>query len=415
MKHRLTVRFLGAALLVLMIPALAAATGAEEILRWNELATRLAAKAKTDPLTESRWFAMMHVAIHDAVNAVEPRYQPWRAGLPRAAGASPEAAAAAAAHAVLIAWMPNERAAFDAALDEAAGAVADEAARTRGQATGRAAAAAVLAARRNDGAERQVAPAPGTRPGAYRPTPPDLTPAFMAQWGQIKPFALRAPSQFRPAPPPAVGSEVARRDLDEVRRVGAKDGTTRSAEQGEIARYWYENSTQGWNRIAREVAKVRALDLWDNARLFALANLAMADGFIGGFEAKYHYNYWRPATAIRENGDREWLSDLWTPPVPDHPSTHTVLGAAAATAIKRAIGTDFVTFSMTSGGEYPNITRKFWCLSQAAFENGCSRILAGLHFPSAVSAGYRQGEQIGEWVADHALQPLDGPVAEASR
>lgn len=397
--------------LLLSAPTLARA---DAVLRWNELATAKAAAATTDPLTESRWFAILHVAMHDAVNAVEPRYEPWRAGLPAAIGASAEAAAAAAAHAVLVELMPKERATWDQTLADALEGVADEPARKRGAEAGRAAAKAVLAARSNDGASKIVQRAGGTKAGEYRPTPPDQTPAFMAQWGEIQPFVLRAPNQFRPAPPPAPGSETARRELEEVRRIGVKDGKVRSAEQGEIARYWYENSTQGWNRVARAIAKSRGLDLWQNARLFALANLAMADGFIAGFEAKYHYHWWRPVTAIREAGDREWLSDLWTPPVPDHPSTHTVLGAAAATAIARAIDTDFVHFTMTSGGEYPGITREFWCLSQAAWENGCSRILAGIHFPTAVRAGFLQGEQIGHWVADHALRARPARVATAS-
>jgi len=158
------------------------------------------------------------------------------------------------------------------------------------------------------------------------------------------------------------------------------------------------------------VANARNLDEWQSARLFALLNLAMADGYIGGFEAKYHYNYWRPATAIRENGgssgDAAWLPDLDTPPVPDYPSTHTVLGAAAAAVLARYFGTDMVSFSTTSGAPYAGITRKFWSFSEAAQENGASRILAGIHFTTAVRAGYVQGDLIGAWTYDHALKPV---------
>jgi membrane-associated phospholipid phosphatase len=141
----------------------------------------------------------------------------------------------------------------------------------------------------------------------------------------------------------------------------------------------------------------------------------MADGFIGGFESKYYYNYWRPVTAIRERGDSEWLSYLWTPPVPDYPSTHTVLGAAAATVMARFFNTDLVSFSMTSGAPYPGITRKFWSFSEAARENGASRILAGIHFRTAVNEGYMQGERIGTWAFEHALRPANPqPVLTAS-
>jgi hypothetical protein len=193
--------------------------------------------------------------------------------------------------------------------------------------------------------------------------------------------------------------------MGELERMGGQARSDRTDEQSEIARYWYENSTQGWNRIAREVARARGLDAWQSARLLALVNIAMADGFIAGFEAKYHYNYWRPATALRENGSPEWLSYLGTPPVPDHPSTHTVLGAAAAAVLARFFGTDCVSFSMTSGAPYGGITRQFWSFSEAARENGASRILAGLHFASAVEAGYRQGDEVGAWAFDHVLRP----------
>jgi hypothetical protein len=217
---------------------------------------------------------------------------------------------------------------------------------------------------------------------------------------------LASASQFRPAPPLDPKSARARTEIDEVRVIGGEKSSARTAEQSEISRYWYESSPQGWNRIARGVAVDHGLDEWDSARLLALVNFAMADGFIGGFEAKYHYKYWRPATAIRANGDAGWLPDLWTPPVPDYPSTHTVLGAAAAAVLARYFGTDFVSFSMTSGTPYAGITRKFWSFSEAARENGASRILAGIHFTAAVNAGYEQGDRIGAWTYEHALRPL---------
>ncbi len=186
---------------------------------------------------------------------------------------------------------------------------------------------------------------------------------------------------------------------------------------------WYEHSTQGWNRIAREVAEARGLDLWDSARLFALVNVAMADGFIGGFEAKYYYDFWRPVTAIREAAndgnaataaDPNWLSELSTPPVPDYPSTHTVLGAAAAAVLARVLETDFIEFSMTSGAPYAGTTRRFWSFSEAARENGASRVLAGIHFQSAVGAGYLQGEAVGAWTVGAILRPVRSRLEETA-
>ena len=388
--------------LLLVAPQLRAG----EVARWNRLATDAAAAEQTDPLNESRVFAIVHAAMHDALNAIERRYEPYREGVASAPGALPEAAVAAAAHAALIELMPARKADFDMQFAETLAQISDKRAAAAGMRVGRQAAARLLALRRDDGASRPVAHPAGTKSGEYRPTPPDFTPALFAQWGRVQPFVLTSSSQFRPTAPLAPTSARARAEIDEVRAIGGKTSALRSAEQSEISRYWYESSPQGWNRIAREVDAARGLDEWQSARLFALVNLAMADGFIGGFEAKYHFNYWRPATAIRESGNSSWLSDLDTPPVPDYPSTHTVLGAAAAAVLARFFDTDMVSFSMTSGAPYAGITRRFWSFSEAAQENGASRILAGIHFQTAVRAGYVQGDLIGGWTYDRALRPV---------
>jgi PAP2 superfamily protein len=387
-----------------------------EVVHWNRVMTDATAASTTsgDPVTESRIFAIVHVAMHDAVNSIEPRFERYRATMPIANGASTDAAIASAAHDALSELVPSGRSAFDAALRETLDAIPAGAAKIDGIEVGRRAAAAILAARQEDGSTTKIARKPGTKPGEYRPTPPDFTPAWMAQWGDVLPFVLQSSSQFRPAAPPAPGSPEALRDINEIRSIGAAEGSTRTDEQSEIARFWYENSTQGWNRIAREVSASRHLDVADDARLFALLNLAMADGFISGFEAKYHYAYWRPATAIRESGQSSWINYLPTPPVPDHPSTHTVLGAAAATVLSRFFETDCVAFSTTSGAPYPGITRHYWSFSEAARENGASRMLAGIHFRSAVNAGYRLGEDVGTWTFEHALRPSAAPVSAGS-
>ena len=387
----------------------AAPAGAQtgEVIRWNRIATETMAATQTDPLTESRVLAILHLAIHDALNTVESRYRTYgttRRGTP--AGTSTEAAIASAAHTTLTALLPAGRTTFDAQLGVTLQAVANATAREAGTTTGREIAAAILTMRGTDGAGRTVSHQAGTRPGAYRPTPPDFTPAFFPHWGTITPFALKDAAQFRPAPPPALDSPEARSDTAVVQRIGGSTSTTRTAEQTEIAKFWYENSPQGWNRIARELAETRELDAWSAARLLALVNVAMADGFIGGFEAKYHYNYWRPATAIRETTDATWLSSLPTPPVPDYPSTHTVLGAAAAAVLARFFETDYVSFRMTSGAPYAGITRTFWSFSEAAQENGASRVLAGIHFPTAVRAGYEQGDRIGAYTFETLLTPV---------
>ncbi len=400
-----TIAILGAALLAITVASRAAA---DEVMRWNKIATDASAVANTNPLTESCVFAILHVAIHDAVNAVESRYEPYQPRTsPAPVAASVEAAIAGAAHDTLVALLPESKVSFDAALEETLRTVADDSRKTAGLEVGRAAAAAILAARENDGQKRTVEYTPGTKPGEYRPTAPDFKPAALAHWGSVTPFVLKSSAQFRCPEPPPMNSSRDLADIEEVRAIGGSKSVMRTAEQSEIGRYWYESSPQGWNRIAREVSAARQFDVWENARLFALVNLAMADGYIAGFEDKYYYNYWRPVTAIRERGDSEWLSYLPTPPVPEYPSNHTIEGAAAATVMARFFNTDFISFSMTSGAPYPGITRKFWSFSEAARENGASRILCGIHFATAVNAGYIQGERIGEWVYEHALQPAN--------
>ena len=407
-------RLLGTLAAALLAIIIASRASADEVTRWNQIATDASTVANTDALTESRIYAILHVAIHDAVNAAETRYEPYLPRTSPATGASVEAAIAGAAHDTLVALLPDSKVSCDAAMEETLRTLSDDSRKTAGLQLGRAAAVAILKARENDGASRTVQYTPGTKPGEYRPTPPDFKPAFLAHWGTVKPFVLTSSAQFRCSEPPAVNSSLALADIEEVKTIGGSKSVTRTAEQSEIARFWYESSPRGWNRIAREVAAARQFDVWENARLFALVNLAMADGYIAGFESKYYYNYWRPVTAIRERDDSEWLSYLWTPPVPDYPSTHTVEGAAVATVMARFFNTDLVSFSMTSGAPYPGITRKFWSFSEAARENGASRVLCGIHFSTAVNAGYIQGARIGEWAFEHALRPANPRAITAS-
>ena len=409
------VRPLGTLAAALLVMTGASRASADEVTRWNQAATDASTVADTNSLTESCVFSILHVAIHDAVNAVESRYEPYLPGTSPAPGASVDAAIASAAHATLIALLPKSKVSFDAALEETLRTISDDTRKAAGVKLGRAVAAAILAARENDGENRTVQYTPGTKPGEYCPTPPDFAPAFNAHWGSVTPFVLKSSAQFRPAAPPPVNSLRALAEIEEVKAIGGSKSVTRTAEQSEIARYWYESSPRGWNRIAREVLAARHFDVWENARLFALVNLAMADGYIANFESKYHYNYWRPVTVIRQSGDSEWLSYLPTPPVPDYPSGHAVEGSAVATVMARFFNTDFISFSMTSGAPYPGITRKFWSFSEAARENAASRIINGIHFSTAVSAGYIQGERIGEWVFEHALRPTKpGPAIAAS-
>jgi hypothetical protein len=396
---------------------------------------KIVATGGQNPLVQTRSLAMVHVAMHDALNAVERRHAPYAFDGRAAAGASPQAAVAAAARDVLVGTLsvpgfgtPERQAAgvtaADAAYAAALAAIPDGSAKIDGIAAGQAAAAAILARRKTDGATAVVPYTPGSVPGAWQPTPnpvppdPDaggagLIPAFLPGWGQVTPFALETGAQFRPAGPPALTSEEYARDYNEVQSLGEKSGAARSEDQSAIARFWYENSSDSWNRIARAAAAPANLDAWETARLLALVNVAMADGYIAGFDGKYAYSFWRPVTAIRAGdtdgnettpGDPNWQSFLNTPPSPDYPSTHSVLGAAAAEVLTRFFGNDQITFTTTSGAPFPGITRSHASFSQAAQENADSRVYAGIHFRAACREGLKLGTSIGALTFEQLLK-----------
>ncbi len=324
---------------------------------------------------------------------------------------------AAAAHDVLAAQPPTQQSNLDAAYAASLASISDGAPKTNGIAIGQAAAAAILAFRSADGSTALMPYTTGTGPGAYQLTPPNFAPAVLPAWGNVTPFTLTSGAQFRPAPPKLFELTGARytKDYNEVKTIGELNSATRTAEQSEIARFWYEGSPTGWNRIARVVAAEQGLDPWQNARLFGLLNFAMADGFIAGFDTKYFYNFWRPITAIRAGAtddnsatvaDPEWAAFPVTPAAPDYTSTHSVLGAAAAEVLARYFGTDAISFTTTSGAPFPGMTRSFTSFSQAAQENADSRVYAGIHFRTACRHGLLQGAQVGRYAFKHALLPV---------
>jgi hypothetical protein len=265
----------------------------------------------------------------------------------------------------------------------------------------------------------------GTAPGEYRFTPP-FNFVFLPQWGTLPPFTLHNAAQFRPGAPYLTKSKRYTEDFNEVKSLGGDGITTpsaRTADQTEIALFWYESSPLGWNRIARTVSAAAGLTLWENARLFALLNLALADGYIATMDTKVHYNYWRPITAIRAaatdgnpdtDADPTWTPLLPTPPIPDYDSGHSVEGGAAAQVLKRFFDTDTVSFSTCSTTlpagsncyDPSPVTRSFTSFSQAADENGLSRILVGIHFRKAVTAGIEQGRKIGDHAVNVYLKPV---------
>jgi hypothetical protein len=418
--------------------------GTNAVLAWNANAGSAAIAAciapVDNPLNESRAYAMAQIAVHDALNAIHRRFAPYVYYGHAARNASPEAAVAAAAHDVLVSTLLAIPAPFPASCGQAGAAsveasytaalagVPDRPAKAAGVAVGRAAAAAVLAARASDGSSTPLVVADfpqGTAPGAWRFTP-DRPFAFAPGWGTVTPFAVRDAAQFLPGPPPALTGKRYARDFAEVKALGG-DGTTtpsaRTADQTQTALFWLESSPLMWNAIARTVATDRGLDLWQSARLFGLLNAALADGYITSFTTKYHYRFWRPVTAIREAGtdgnprtapDPTWTPLVTTPPIPDYESAHAVEGAAAAAVLRGVLGTDRVSFSACSltlpaGSTCTDpgtVRRSFSRLSQAAAENGDSRVLIGFHFRTAVERGIRLGTSVGDLAVDRLMRPV---------
>jgi hypothetical protein len=361
-----------------------------------------------------RAFTMMHLAQHDALNAIKPRYRQY-AYTGRDRRANPVAAVAQASHDVLLAVYPAQAATLDAALADYLATIPNGNAKTRGVALGQASADAILTLRADDGIDEWGEYTPGTEPGDYQYTPGNDF-AFKPALAQVPPFSLDSGDQFRSPPPPSLTSRGYARDYNEVKSVGRIDSTTRTADQTSYASYWYELSDASWNRLGRETAVDRDLGLWETARMMALLNMTMLDGYIAGWDSKLFYDLWRPITAIRAGdtdgndatiADPAWDSLLAAPPIMDYPSTHSVLGAGAATVLAATYGRDRGTFSFTSFSGLPGEeTRTFSSFSAAAFENADSRVRAGIHFRFACNAGLLMGARIAAHAIRNHLQPL---------
>lgn len=386
------------------------------ILVWNEISFEaMGGDAMEHSLLASRVYAMVHAAMHDAVNATEPVYQTFAYHEKDRAG-NTVAAAATAAHRVLRSLFANRASYLDSALNSYLNTIPVSAGKTKGIAVGEKAADALLALNYNhNGAQDPIGqPVFAKQPGDYKVVPP-FTFIFAPFWQDSKLWSLQSKSQFRCPPPPVLTSEIYATDFNEVKQVGSIHSTTRTSDQSSFAKYWYEDSQFGWNRIARNVAKQRKAGLFATARLFALLNFAVADAYTAGWDSKLYYNRWRPFTAVREantdgnaatNADPSWEPAEPTPPIQDYPSTHSALGNAAATVLAYTFG-DNTSFSMRSPTAPPDgTTRSFKYFSEAANENATSRVMAGIHFRFACLAGQELGNKIGKWTTDHYLKPI---------
>lgn len=372
--------------------------GSDPILYWNQRMVDLVAGS---PPAQTRVYAMVNIAMHDAVNAAvgRPNYS-YLTGV-AAGGGDTRAAASQAARNVLVALDPANASQYDAALAASLALVPDGAAKSAGIANGAAHAAAILARRASDGSTNSFTYVPGTDPGDWRPTPPANAPGALPHWGAVTPFLMTSGDQFRPGPPPALDSAEYAAAYNEVKAIGSLGSLTRTADQTASALFWDAANGAPWLRIGLLVGEDEALDTIGFARTYALLTTGLADALIAGFDAKYAYALWRPVTAIRLGdtdgndatlGDGNWQSLFAAPAHPSYLSTHSALSGAGAGILTALFG-DTQGFEFTIAGD----TRSFTGLQQAALDGANSRLWGGIHFRFDNEAGLATGGQIARW------------------
>lgn len=407
------------------------------------------------PTRASRAMAIVHIAIFEAVNAIDGHYKSY-VGLPRARGeVSLRAAISQAAHDTLAALFPSQAPSFQAELGDDLSAIPNNAAKTKGIDLGKRAAAAILTLRANDGSQHAeprvgIEFITGSDPGEWRQDPISMNPlALGADWETVKPFVLDSAAQFRTPAPPALNSPAYTAAFNEAKQLGG-DGivtpTARTPEQTEIGIFWAYDGTPSmcapprlYNQIAVQIAEQRNLNVVELARLLALVNVAMADAGIAIWESKYFYEYWRPITGIREaanDGNAATNADLtfsplgapasnlhgpnFTPPFPAYPSGHAGFGGALFQVLRKFFKTDKIAFTLVSdefngvtedadGNVRPLKPRSFTSLSQAEEENGQSRIYLGIHWSFDKTAGIAQGRRVADYILDNLFKPAHRP------
>jgi hypothetical protein len=387
-------------LAIALTSAFAGAAHADVIMDWNAKADAIAAEKQVLPAQQSRAMSMLHISMFEAVNAIELRYTPYKLTLSADRSTSKEAAAAAAAYDVLLAIYPDQKAVLDTALTASLSGIPETEGKSNGIVLGKKAAEGVIAFRASDGSNAQESYRPYTKPGVYVPT---IVPLF-STIGATTPWVMTSGSQFRPGPPPALDSETWTRDVNEIREIGARNSTVRTAEQTTIGRFWFLVGPRSYNPIVRQAAMAKNMDVVDCAHLFALTSIAGNDALVAVFDAKYQYNLWRPVTAIR-NADitqnpatpreESWLPLGDTPMHPEYPCAHCITSAAISTVLRNIVGEEFGEFSLTSPTA-PGVTRKWSRLQDYSDEVANARIYAGFHYRFSTEVGKDMGKKIGE-------------------
>jgi hypothetical protein len=396
---------------------------ADAVTDWNMIAIdTINASAALRP-TPSAFLdtAMVHLAIHDAVAAIDGRFRPYHVRIPGASG-SQAAAAAKAAHDVLVNRFPLQAASLDLTYDEylsAKGLRQDD----PGVAVGRQAAANIIAFRANDGSFPSSPPFNGgTANSMWRPTPPAFAPMSAPWMADVKPFALISPSQFLVGHPPSLTSDKYTQDYNDVKALGARFNSARTPEQTDFAYFWFSNYLVLWNQVLRNIAGAHVNNLGESARLFALANMAMADAVITAWKTKITYVFWRPSTAIQEGdndgnrhtvGDPNWQPLIDDPPYPDYTSGANNVTGAATRTLHLFFGRNRMTFQVTTTNPLAiQQTRTYHSFSDAARDVVIARVYEGIHFLFSDKLARSQGQSVAKWVFKHFLRPVDDRYGE---
>ena len=397
-------------LIVLVYLTCAAPMQADVVSDWNDIATQTAVPARPGP-SSMLDMAAVHAAMHDAIQAYQGRFEPYAVSIPNASG-SAIAAAAAAAHGVLVARFPAQAGTLNTLLNNylsSRGLLGNP-----GVGVGQVAAAAIVSLRTGDGSFPSNPPlfVGGTAPGQWRPTPPAFAPMVAPWLGSVVPFTLKDPAQLRASPPPPqLGSGEYAHDYNEVKALGSLGSTARTPEQTALAIFYSDNFVTMWERTLRSISGANISNIGDSARLFALANMSAADAIIGAWNNKTYWNYWRPITAIREGdndgnektvGDPAWVPMIVTPAYSDYTSGANSLTGAMTRTLELTFG-DRTTFSVFSA--IAGITKTYQRFSDMADDVVDVRIYQGIHFRSADEVGRRAGKRAADWAVSHFLRP----------
>ena len=363
------------------------------------------------------WYSFVQAAVYNAVVGITHRYElyKWDVRGPRAA--SPEAAAAAAAHRVLLYYFPASATRLNNAYAASLARIPNGVSKRQGIRYGERAAAHIISLRANDGRFASLTVAPAVQAGDWRPTPPAFAPMLVPWLSQVTPFTLNSPDQFRPGPPPAIASPTYTTEFNEVKAFGAKTGSSRDALQTQTALFFSDIAIGALQGSLRELVTRRGLNISDSARLFAAADLAGSDSGIAAWDAKFHYHWWRPVTAIRladEDGNPDTTADgLWeplitTPPYPDWPSGLCNLMAAVSNSVTRVLGDGSIDLNITSvaaGTPGFPLTKHFATSTDLLTQAIDARVWSGIHFRTADVVAAQMGVEVSNWALDHYFQP----------